>query len=154
MRRFGRVKPQRLPRSDHTLNERRLVKASRRHGKLRASVEEIRRRNHPAGFVVEKDAERADLEDRLHALTDQFHDRLEVELARQRRADLVDQRELGVALPCLFDRAHTSQRLSDVLTDKGEQIAIRLGVLMILRVALHDHQAKHLPSRAERHAEP
>src|SRR3954470_1691417 len=47
--------------------------------------------------VVERDEHPADGEDRAHPIADELDDRLELELVGQRLADLVDQRQLGVA---------------------------------------------------------
>ena len=44
-----------------------------------------------------------------HLLADELEQRLQIELARQRLADLVDRRELGEALPGLVDQANVFQ---------------------------------------------
>ena len=82
-------------------------------------------------FVVASysgDEQRLDLEDRPDALADELDDRGEVQLLGQRAADLVDQRQLGVALAGLLDGAGAAEGRADVLTDEGEQVPVGFGV--------------------------
>ena len=77
-----------------------------------------------------------------------------VELARERLLDAVDQRELGVPLPRLLDRARPRERGADVLADEREQIPVLLRVANLLRVRLHHEHADRRSLGFERHAEP
>ena len=56
-------------------------------------------------LVVHRDGDPLRVEDLLDLVADDVVDGLHLELAGQRRLDAVDQRELGVPLPCLLDRA-------------------------------------------------
>ena len=97
----------------------------------------------PAGrLVVEGDLYRAGLEDRADSFADQLHDVIEVQLPRKGVADLVDEGELCVALPGLFDRAGTAEGRPDVLTDECEQVLVRVGVNVLLRVTLDGDDAE------------
>ena len=81
------------------------------------------------------------VEDLLDLVADDVVDRLVVELARDRILDAVDQRELGVPLPRLLDRARARECGADVLSDEREQVFVVLGVADVLRVRLHDEHA-------------
>ena len=58
-------------------------------------VDRVRELDRVRGRVVERDEHRLRVEDRADPLADQVDDRLELELLGERRADLVDDRQLG-----------------------------------------------------------
>ena len=82
-----------------------------------------------AGRLVEdRDGDDLGVEDLLDLVADDVVDRLHLELAGERLLDAVDQRELGVPLPRLLDRARARERRADVLADEREQVLVLLGV--------------------------
>ena len=83
------------------------------------------------GVVIGRDEHRLRVESRAKPLADELDDRVELELAAERQADLVDERQLGVALAGLLDRANPAERRADVLADERQQVAVGLGVLLV-----------------------
>ena len=72
-------------------------------------LEVVREPNQAGGDVVERHVADVRIERPPHLLADELEQRLQIELARQRLADLVDRRELGEALPGLVDQANVFQ---------------------------------------------
>jgi hypothetical protein len=105
-------------------------------------------------LVEEADEERRRAEDRPDPLTDEVDDRVELELSSQRGSDLVDERELGVALARLLDGAHPRQRGGDVLRDEAEKLQILGGMAAIFAIALRDDDADRPPVRLQRCRHP
>ena len=80
-------------------------------------------------------------------VADDVVESLDLELAGERLLDTVDDRQLGVALPGLLDRAGAGEGCADVLPDKGEQPLVALRVADVLRVRLHDQDARSFGPR-------
>src|SRR3990172_3238922 len=118
----------------------------------RTLVDEIREGDDAATRVVQGDVTSLDLEDGPHAFSDEVDDGLEVELPGEGVADLVDERQLGVALAGLLDGSGPAQCRGDVLADEGQELAVlaRVGVLIVL----DDDDAQRPIVRPERDAEP
>ena len=74
--------------------------------------------------------------------------------AGQRRPDLVDDRQLGVALAGLLDRPDPAQGGRDVLADEGEQVHVGVGVVLPFVVGLDGEHADRPSLRDEWDAEP
>jgi hypothetical protein len=89
--------------------------------------------------VVECDEDRPRAEELANALSDELDDRREVDLSGEGVADLVDERQLGVALACLFERPNAGQCTADVLADEGEQVPVGSAVALVGCVGLADH---------------
>ncbi len=88
---------------------------------------------------MEGDEQRAAVEDRRDPVTDELDDRAELELFGEGLADLVDERQLRVALAGLLDGPDAGQRRADVLADEGEQVSVCIGVCLAGSVGLaHD----------------
>ena len=81
------------------------------------------------------------LEDLADPLADELDDRLEVELLGKRRPDLVDDRQLGVALPRLLDRAGARQGGGHVRRDEGQELQVLRAVRPVRPVALRHEGA-------------
>ena len=62
--------------------------------------------------------------ERADPLADELDDRVEVQLAAERLADLVDERQLGVALAGLLDRPGARERRGDVAADEGQELDV------------------------------
>ncbi len=101
------------------------------------------------------DADALSVEDLLDLVADGVVDRLLVELARDRILHAVDQRQLGVPLPRLLDRARPRERRADVLADEGEQLLVLLGEVEARCVRRNSEDADRSPlGRVERNAQP
>ena len=125
-----------------------------------ALVQVVRERDQVRGRVVERDEDRLYGEHLPHPFADELDDRVELELARQRLADLVDHRELGRPLvrvrqqPLgLVEQARVRERGAHRGCQRAEQ-ALRV---LVERVDLHGLQredANDPGARQDRHAEP
>ena len=106
--------------------------------------------------VVRPDVDHLRVEDLLDLVADDLIDRLHFELAGERRLHAVDQRQLGIALPRLLDRAGARKRGADVLPDEREQLLVLLGVVGAqARLVRRDGERPHRPPlRTERNAQP
>ena len=89
-----------------------------------AFVDLVREGDQSGRVVVAGDEHRLCVEQDAEALADEFDDRLELELTAEGQADLVDQRQLGVALARLLDGPDAAQRGADVLADEGEEVPV------------------------------
>src|SRR5438128_2416191 len=138
LRRGGRVfgDQQRLARLHHVFPV--ADQLDRLVGIANAELDRVGEVDDPGGLVVDADVDHLRVEDLTEPLTDDVVDRLQLELARERLLDAVDERELGVSLSRLLDRARTGERGADVLADEGEELLVLLRVLDLLRVGLHD----------------
>ena len=87
-------------------------------------------------------------------VADQVHDRLELELAGERRADLVDQGQLRVALAGLLDGPDAAEGGADVLPDEREEVAVGVGVSLVGDIGLADDDPDRLGLGLQRSAEP
>ena len=94
-------------------------------GEADAALDRVREVDQARRLVVDADVDDLGVEDLLDLVADDVVDRLQLELAGERRLDAVDQRELGVPLPGLLDRAGAGERRADVLADEREQVAVR-----------------------------
>ncbi len=104
--------------------------------------------------VVQGDRHRFRLEQCAKLVADQVDDRLEFELLGQRLPNLVDDRQLGVALAGFLDRAGAAEGRGDVLSNEGEQCFVLLGVADLLAIALEYHDTQRLSFSLQGNAEP
>ena len=72
----------------------------------------------------------------------------------ERRADLVDDRQLGVALPRLLDGTGADERGADVLRDEDEQVDVLARVAPILAIGLDGDDPDRPAIGLQRHAQP
>ena len=82
-------------------------------------VEEIGR------FVVDADVDDLGVEDVADLVADDVVDRLRLELARDRRLDAVDQRQLGVPLAGLVDEPRVVERDAEAAGERGQEPLVR-----------------------------
>ena len=93
-----------------------------------AALDLVREVEQARRLVVDGDVDDLRVEDLLELVADDVVDRLELELAGERRLDAVDQGQLCVPLTGLLDRPRTRQCSSDVLGDEREQVEVVRGV--------------------------
>ena len=103
-----------------------------------ALVERERERDPAAVLVVERDGHRSDSKISRTFSPTSVDDGLEIELSRECVADLVDDRQLGIAFARLLDGPRAAERGRDVLADERQEIAVVVGVARIGRVGLDD----------------
>ena len=89
-----------------------------------------------------------------NALADELDDVLEVQLLGERRTDLVDDGQLRVALPRLFDGTSPHQRGPDVLRDEHEQFQVLARVAAILAIGLDGDDPDRPAIGLQRRAHP
>src|SRR6185295_6766616 len=104
-------------------------------------------------IVIQADEHVRCADDLGEAASDQLDDRVEVELLGERAADLVDQRQLGIALAELRRGARSLERRRDVLGDEGQELLIGLVVVDVVAVALHGQDPDRPAVYPERDAE-
>ena len=104
--------------------------------------------------VVDGDEHRLGVEQRPQALADELDDGLELELAAEGQADLVDEGQLGVALAGLLDRADPAQGGADVLPDERQQVPVGFRVEALPVVRLDDDDPEGLALGDQRGADP
>ena len=68
-----------------------------------------------------RDVDDLGVEDLLDLVADDVVDRLQLELAGERRLDAVDQRELGVALPGLVDEPRVLERDAEAAGERRQE---------------------------------
>jgi hypothetical protein len=100
LRRLGNVlvDQQWLARLHHVPPEAELAQRHRLVGIPDPALDRVREVDEPRGLVVNGDVDDLCVENRLEFVSDDVVDRLQLELARKRLLDAVDERELGVAL--------------------------------------------------------
>ena len=82
----------------------------------------------PGRLVQDADVDDLRVEDLLKPVADEVVHRLHVQVHRQAALDVVDQRELGVALTGLVDQARAFEGRGDVPPDELEELLVGLGV--------------------------
>ena len=119
----------------------------------------IRGTDHVRRPVEQSNAERICSEHRDKAITDQVDDRLKIELLRQGRSDLVDDRQLGCALlrfgqqPLrLVEQARVLERNAHARGDRRHELLIALGERVRSQLRDREHADVAFATR-DRHAE-
>ena len=123
-------------------------------GEADAFLDRVGEVDEPGRLVQDADVHDLRVEDLLQPVADQVVHRLHVEVHRQSALDVVDQRELGVALTGLVDQAGALEGGGDVPPDEGQKLLVRLGMRRLLPVALNDDGPEGLVLRLQRDAEP
>jgi hypothetical protein len=123
-------------------------------GKLLSSLDRVDETQQACRLVVNRNVDGLRVEDISDLVADCVVDRLLVELARDRLLHAVDQRQLGVPLSRLLDRAGARERGADVLPDEGEEILVMLGVSALGCVRLHRQHTDGALLGLQRNAEP
>ena len=119
-----------------------------------AALDRVREVEQARLAIEHADVDDLGVEDLLEPVADEVVHRLHLEVLREAALDVVDQRELGVALTGLLDRTRAAERGADVVRDEGEELLVLLGVDDVLAVALDDDRADGPVVVAERGAEP
>ena len=107
-----------------------------------------------ARSVVKPDRDAPGGEDIAQAFADELDDRVEVELAGERITDLVDQRQLRVALARLLDGPRPGQRRGHVIGHEGQDLDVPVGVVTARLVGLDDDDADRGPLPEQRGTQP
>ena len=123
-------------------------------GEPHAALDRVREADQTGRLVEDADVHDLRVEDLLEPVADQVVHRLHVQVHRESALDVVDERELGVALSGLVDQPRAFERRCDMAADELEQLLVRLGMAKVLAVALDDQSAERLPLGLEGNAEP
>ena len=92
-----------------------------------ATLDRIRERDEPGRGLVHADVGDLRVENLLDLVADDVIDRLQLELAGERRLNPVDQRELGVPLPRLVHEAGVVEGHAEAARERGQEALVRLG---------------------------
>ena len=123
-------------------------------GVANALLDRVREADLAPGGIEDPDVDDLGVEDLLDPVPDEVVHRLHVEVLGQPLLDVVDERQLGVALSRLLDRPGPAERGADMGRDEGHDLLVRFGVRRVSDVALHDHRADDPTFRPQRDAEP
>ena len=119
-----------------------------------AVVDVVREAQPLASLVVDGDEHRFGVEDGAHPVADELDDVVELELLRERLADLVDEGQLGVALAGLLHGPDAGQGGRDVAAHEGQDLQVLGLQRRALLVGLDDHDAERPALPAQGHPQP